>query len=316
MSRDVLRTAVAGAIALAGAGLALAGDGIPALAGVAGVAVAIVALAAERLRRGRRIDELSRTLQDLIAQVITAEETERARVADLLHDDVQQLLLVTRHDITDALEGDRDALPRAGDGIDLATRHLRQTIQGLRSEGVAAHRLGDGLAQLGRETAQRRGCAVVVDVAGELRDEHHPLVLSLGRDLLREIERRSTATTIELQALTDGPDLVLAVRHDDPRYVRMPPADGAEDPLAAVDQRARAVGGRLTAERDANGSRRLTVVVPRCHPARLAASPRSTPSAAGAVRALRPWPSRAATRPSPASTPTPTARETSDVQPR
>lgn len=236
----------------------------------AGLVSCVIAL--ERDRRAHRIRELSGTLQDLITQVITAEETERRRVADLLHDDVLQLLLVTRHDVDDALEDDGAALPRAAVGLDLATQHLRQTIGGLRSEGVASRQLGDGLAVLGAQTSERRGCDVAVDVTPRLSLDHHPLVLSLGRDLLREIERRSAATTIGVRVFPRDRDVVLAVRHDDPRYVGLSSADVPSDLLTAVDQRARAVGGSFVATRYPDGARIFTVVVPFRAPAALSAS--------------------------------------------
>ncbi len=225
-----------------------------------GLVACLIAL--ERERRAHRIDELSDTLQNLIAQVITAEETERQRVADLLHDDVLQLLLVTRHDVNDALDGDDAALPQAADEIDLATRHLRDTIGGLRSEGVASSRLGQGLLQLGAQTTERRGCAVVVDVSPELDDGPHPLALSLGRDLLREVERRSSATSVHVRAYVRAGDLVLTVGHDDPRYVASDVASAASELITAVDQRARAVGGSLAIRREPDGDRTYTVAVP------------------------------------------------------
>lgn len=233
----------------------------------AGLVSCVIAL--ERDRRAHRIRELSGTLQDLITQVITAEENERRRVADLLHDDVLQLLLVTRHDVDDALDADDDALPRAAVGLDLATQHLRQTIGGLRSEGVASRRLGDGLSVLGAQTAERRGCDVVVDVTPQLARGHHPLVLSLGRDLLREIERRTTASAIGVRVFPRDRDIVLTIRHDDPRYTGLASDDGPTGALTAVDQRARAVGGSFVATRYPDGARVLTVVVPLRAPAML-----------------------------------------------
>lgn len=274
----VTAAAVAGAFAIWASGIAVHPDPVTdadllvTSFGLVWAGLVSCVIALERDRRARRIRELSGTLQDLITQVITAEETERRRVSDLLHDDVLQLLLVTRHDVADALEDDDDALPRAAVGLDLATQHLRQTIGGLRSEGVASRQLGDGLAVLGAQTAERRGCDVAVDVTPQLARDHHPLVLSLGRDLLREIERRSTATAINVRVFPRDRDIVLAVRHDDPRFTGLSSVDGPGDLLTAVDQRARAVGGSFVATRYPDGARIFTVVVPLRAPAALSPS--------------------------------------------
>lgn len=300
MIAAVTAAAIAGALAIWASGIAVHPDPVTnadlliTSFGLVWAGLVSCVIALERERRARRIRELSGTLQDLIAQVITAEETERRRVADLLHDDVLQLLLVTRHDVADALEDDDDALPRAAVGLDLATQHLRETIGGLRSEGVASQKLGDGLSVLGSQTAERRGCDVTVDVTPRLAVGHHPLVLSLGRDLLREIERRSTATTIDVRVFPRDHDVVLAVRHDDPRYAGLVAADDSGDLLTAVDQRARAVGGSFVATRYPDATRILTVVVPLRAPATLSPVPQRV-VARGAV----PNPARVTSRRSP-----------------
>lgn len=303
----VTAAAIAGAFAIWASGIAVHPDPVSdadlliTSFGLVWAGLVSCVIALERERRAHRIRELSGTLQQLITQVITAEETERRRVADLLHDDVLQLLLVTRHDVADALEDDDDALPRAAVGLDLATQHLRQTIGGLRSEGVASRQLGDGLAVLGAQTAERRGCDVEVDVTPQLARGHHPLVLSLGRDLLREIERRSTATTINVRVFPRDRDVVLAVRHDDPRYTGPSAVDGAGDLLTAVDQRARAVGGSFVATRYPDGARIFTVVVPLRPPATLSAARlRPTPVAVAAGHRA----------------PSPSPESQSDAQPR
>jgi signal transduction histidine kinase len=293
----VTAAAIAGAFAIWASGIAVHPDPVSnadlliTSFGLVWAGLVSCLIAIERDRRAARINELSGTLQDLITQVITAEETERRRVADLLHDDVLQLLLVTRHDVADALEDDADALPRAAVGLDLATQHLRQTIGGLRSEGVASRELGDGLRQLGAQTAERRGCEVTVDVTPRLGHGHHPLVLSLGRDLLREIERRSTATRINVRVFPRDRDVVLLVRHDDPRFTGLASPDGPSDLLTAVDQRARAVGGRFVTTRYPDGTRAFTVVVPLRPPASLSpTAPRLRPAAA-TLPVRRPAPS-------------------------
>lgn len=295
----VTAAAIAGALAIWATGIAVHpapvtnADLLITSFGLVWAGLVSCVIAIERDRRAHRIRELSGTLQDLITQVMTAEETERRRVADLLHDDVLQLLLVTRHDVADALEGDDEALPRAGVGLDLATQHLRQTIGGLRSEGVAARQLGDGLTVLGAQTAERRGCTVTVDVEPPLALGHHPLVLSLGRDLLREIERRSAATAIDVRVFLRDLDIVLEVRHDDLRYTGLPAVDGSGELLTAVEQRARAVGGGFVSTRYPDAARLFTVVVPvRAPAAALAVSrvPRSPAASRSGRRTSSPSP--------------------------
>ncbi|WP_022930630.1 sensor histidine kinase [Patulibacter americanus] len=237
-------------------------------------------IAVERERRSIRISELSGSVQEMLRQAIRAEETERQRVADLLHDDVLQILLTTRHDIADAMDGELELLPDARAGLEAATRRLRETIGGLRTEGVAAHSLGAGVRLLTEQAAARRGSTAEVQVDRRLEDIHHPLLLSVVRDLLRDAERTSAPTRLAVRIAAQDGMLVLTMVHDDRRFALGLDftSDDEDDVLAAVDHRVRAVTGAFTVTRGVDGDRTLRVVLPIRPPDDPAPSGTPTPS--------------------------------------
>jgi signal transduction histidine kinase len=250
-------------------------------------------IAVERERRSIRISELSGSVQEMLGQAIRAEEMERQRVADLLHDDVLQILLATRHDIADAMDGELSLLPDARAGLEAATRRLRETIGGLRTDGVAAHSLGDGVRLLAAQSAERRSFDVNIDVEPALDDIHHPLLLSVVRDLLRDAERASAPTQLDLRLYEEDDLLLLVMRHDDRRFALGLDFTSDDDGelLEAVDHRVRAVAGTFAIERSADGHRDLRVVIPVRPPAEPGPEGphRSTsPLGAGILRAAPP----------------------------
>lgn len=219
-------------------------------------------IAVERDRRALRITKLSESVRDMLQQALSAEANERARVADLLHDDVLQLLLATRHDISDAIDGDLELLPEARAGIEAATRRLRETIVALRDEGAGDHGLGDALRGLADDPAGTRA-EVTVDVDSALEDVRHAVLVTAARDLLRDAEASSAAAAVALRATMADTAIVLTVSHDDRRHALglAPTPDGAET-LHDVAARVHALDGTLDVSHVDSGERRIVIRVP------------------------------------------------------
>lgn len=220
-------------------------------------------IAIERERRAVRINKLSESVRDMLRQAMSAEANERARVADLLHDDVLQLLLATRHDISDAIDGDLDLLPEARAGIEAATRRLRETIVALRDEGARDQALGDGLRGLADDPAGTRAAEVTVAVDAALEDVRHAVVVGAARDLLRDAESSSAAARVTIRATMEDDAIVLAVAHDDRRHALGLDAsrEGVEI-LTDVGARVHALDGTLDVDHVDRGERRVVIRVP------------------------------------------------------
>ena len=185
------------------------------LAWAGAAAVVLSALLGARDRRIRAAaDERGR----LLAQALTAEERERARLAEVLHDEAIQNLLLARHELRDHhRRHDEDSYRRADDALAATVDQLRGEIfelhpyvldhAGLRA-ALTAH----------AETAARRADAqaqVEIDEAS-LTAGQEQLVLSLARELLANAARHSHASSISLR-LRSQPDAVELVVADDGR---------------------------------------------------------------------------------------------------
>jgi signal transduction histidine kinase len=217
-----------------------------------------VLIAGDRERRAQRINRLSVSVRAMLGQAMEAEANERTRVADLLHDDVLQLLLTSRHDLADAIDGDHDLLPEVRAGLDAATRRLRDTIVALRDEGVDDEAVGVALRGLADDPTATR-CAVTVVVDPAVEELRHPLLLATARDLLRDAASGHAARAVSIDASRDADDLVLVLRHDDPRATLGlgPAADGGT--VADVRARVHALDGTLEVATAGDGARTVTV---------------------------------------------------------
>jgi two-component system, NarL family, sensor kinase len=220
-------------------------------------------IAIERERRAQRIRKLSESVRDMLRQAMHAESNERARVADLLHDDVLQLLLATRHDISEAIDGDLSLLPDARAGIEAATRRLRETIVALRDESPDDQGLGDGLRAVSEDATALRGVSVSMSIDAAVESHPHPVLVSVVRDLFRDAESASAATQIAIRVTRAGDDLDLQLRHHDPRHaLGLEPTPESAAVLHDVTARITAVDGTLDVAHSPTGERTVTIRVP------------------------------------------------------
>jgi signal transduction histidine kinase len=264
--------AIAGVTAVWATGPVLGARGIPGDAFVLLVLALLwcglvaVLIAVERQRRAARIHRLSASVRDMLRQTVRAEANERGRVADLLHDDVLQLLLAARHDVSDAIDGELDLLPDARAGLEAATRRLRGTIAALRDTDGDEEPLGEALGALAARPADGRGAAVDVDVDDALRGVQHPVLVAAVRDVLRDAEGSNAARRVAISVARDEDHVVVTVAHEDRRlHLGLGPTAETERTMDDVAARVHALDGRLDDAHGADGGRVVTLRLPvRC----------------------------------------------------
>ncbi|WP_210494685.1 hypothetical protein [Patulibacter sp. SYSU D01012] len=221
-------------------------------------------VAAERQGRAERIGELADTAHGLLGQAMAAEEQERRRVADLLHDDVLQTLLATRQDVVEAMDGSVELLPTAAQGLDAVTGRLRETVRVLRGGAEAPETVGDGIERLLEDAADRARFHVAVELDRRTARLEHPVLLSVVRDLVRAAERTSAPSRVSVAGRTTQGRTVLVLTHDDRRpALGVPvPAAAGDDVVRAAADRARALGGSLVATVADDGERTVRISLP------------------------------------------------------
>jgi two-component system NarL family sensor kinase len=239
------------------------------LAYLAVAAFAAFLLAVVLERRRTAIEELAESRRQLVAQALDAEDRERRRLAEALHDEAMQTLLATRQDLYEAPAD----LVRARDGIDRAVADLRSAIFDLHPHLLGEAGLGAALQAVADGVARRDGApAVVVDAAVE-GTEHDDLLFSIARELIANAGRHAGATHIDVTITRERGELVLLVADDGCGIAPGRARDAAlagHIGLASCRERAAAAGGSLAIEGGPGLGTTVRVTVPEVPAGRLA----------------------------------------------
>jgi two-component system NarL family sensor kinase len=217
--------------------------------------------------QSRRIERLAEDRGRLVADALNAEDRTRQRIAEALHDDVLQDLLLARQDIAEALgaAGRPERLKDAHEVITRAAARLRESVGELHPVTLTHGGLGVAVQTHAARSARRGHFATRVDVEPEAAGAHDRLLTAMVREALVNIERHAEATRVEV-VITRGPRTVELVVADDGRGM----GPGREQEalreghigLASARERVRALDGTLTVDSVPGGGTRLAVRLP------------------------------------------------------
>ncbi len=228
-------------------------------------AVVLSALLGERDRRLRALaDERGR----LVAQALTAEDRERQRLAELLHDDAIQNLLLARHELHDHhRRHDEDSYRRADEALAVTVDRLRGEIFELHPYVLDHAGLRPALTAHAESAARRAGARAVLEVDDQgLTEAQQQLVLSLARELLSNAARHSGASTIRLRLAADAEAVVLVVADDGRGFAperRSQALLQGHIGMATSAERATAAGGTFDVASAPGAGTTITVRLPR-----------------------------------------------------
>ena len=225
----------------------------------------------ERKRMEESLETGRRELEALARRLISAQEEERARVARDLHDDVTQRLGVLA--IVAGKLARREDLPEEARDA-LAT--LREEAIGLAHDTQSLSRSlhPSILEDLGLPAALRAECArwserleVPVSCAaedpGEALDREARLALyRIGQESLNNVARHAHATEVDVELTMTNGFIRLTVEDDGCGFDQAEIQGRGGLGLAAMDERARLVGGRLDVRSTPGKGTRVTVEVP------------------------------------------------------
>ena len=183
----------------------------------------IVASAAERLTAEEEVAEQSAARGRLVAQTLDAEDRVRREISEALHDGPLQDLLALGHDVSrlrPAADGDEEHLERVRDGIARAVRQIREVMLDLHPVVLQVGGLESALRAICAQHARDGGyeCHVEIDPrAAGIRDE---LVLSLARELLRNVAKHASAASVDVAVRHSPEGIVLEVTDDGVGFAR------------------------------------------------------------------------------------------------
>jgi two-component system NarL family sensor kinase len=162
-------------------------------------------------RRGARIAQLAESRGRLVAQAMDAEDRERRRLAEALHDEAIQNLLAARQDLDG---GTADSLSRAQIGLDRTVSQLREAIFDLYPYVLEQAGLEAALRAVAEQQGRRAGFEWTVSVSPDATGVHDHLVLAIGRELLTNAAKHSDAQRVMLAVERSGDGVVLEVVDD------------------------------------------------------------------------------------------------------
>ena len=210
----------------------------------------IVALAVARVRSEHRVTELAEVRGRLVTETVAAEERERKRLAEALHDGAMQNVVTAGFDLDVVMAGDGDPkrVRRAREAITDALRQLRSTVQDLHPIVLEAAGLIVALERLCAEQDERSEAEFVLDLHPEAEGPHDRLMFELARELVGNAVRHAKAARIAVSVGCEDGQLVLAVA-DDGRGMRPGSRAAAlragHIGLASSAERVEQAGGRL-----------------------------------------------------------------------
>lgn len=202
-----------------------------------------------------------RRIQDLGADVVRSDDTERSRVARELHDSIAQTLAAVRFQLAAAgrdedVSAIRNRVAAANGMISAAMEEIMSVSNALYSRVAEDLGLNAALGTLARQVESRSGRVVEIRVgprAGAISPADSATLFRVAEEALREMEVHSGGESATV--MVDAPDGLARI---DVAYKSNGTPDAALYPgLAAMKDRVLLAGGRMSIESQ-NGETRVT----------------------------------------------------------
>jgi two-component system, NarL family, sensor kinase len=167
-------------------------------------------------RRLASIAELTASRSLLLADVMTAEERERRRIAEALHDGALQTVLAAKQDLREAIRGNGDTsgVERASALLVDVSHDLRQVTRELHPSVLDEAGLAEAVQTLADSFSERTGVPVDCSIDYPHRHPDDATLYGVARELLNNVARHANAHRVQLE-LSDGGDVAMLDVRDD-----------------------------------------------------------------------------------------------------
>jgi len=214
------------------------------------------------------LDRLEHERRASSRRALAAQESERARLARELHDEVGQTLT----GVVLQLEGIQRAAPPAlrepvvgvQESARAGVEHVREIARGLRPQALDEFGLRSALISLASQVADRTGLRVRPQLGPSLpvlEREQELAIFRVAQESLTNVARHAQARNVNLALNVHDGAVVLSVR-DDGRGISQREAAGRRMGLGGMHERALLVGGELTVRPCEDGGTEVRLAVP------------------------------------------------------
>ncbi len=228
------------------------------------VGAAAVMLSALVGRRARNFAALAESRRELVQQSLDAEARERRRLAQVLHDDAIQNVLLARQEVTDLERGVPGAGARAQRALDETHRQLRHEVFAMHPVGLERAGPAAVLRYFADEAGRRGNFEAQVHVDPAAAEVDDDLLYTVAREILTNVVKHAHASSVDVGLAVRAGRLELTVRDDGVGFApeRLGEALAAGHiGLASIAERARAVGGELRIDGDTGHGTTITVTL-------------------------------------------------------
>jgi two-component system, NarL family, sensor kinase len=160
--------------------------------------------------------ELTASRSLLLADVMSAEERERRRIAEALHDGALQTVLAAKQDLRDVIKGrgDMAGVSRASELLADVSVDLRQVTRELHPSVLDEAGLAEATRTLAQTFSDRTGVPVESSIDYPDRHPEDATVYGIARELLSNVAKHAEARKVWLSLHDDGDAVTLNVRDD------------------------------------------------------------------------------------------------------
>jgi two-component system NarL family sensor kinase len=237
---------------------------------LAWIGAAVTLLSALLARRERVVEALLATRQRLVVEALAAEDRERKRLSEDLHDGPLQTLLAARHDLEDVVVPDQPGPgARALEAITSTITRLRQQVSELHPHLIDQVGLEPALRQAGERAARRGGFELDLELERDDASPNDGVLFRCAAELLANAATHSAARHVTLRLASEDDEDVLEVIDDgigfDPERLDERLREGHIGVLS-LRERAEGLGGSLRIDSAYGRGARLEVRLPHQRP--------------------------------------------------
>jgi len=184
----------------------------------------------------------------LARELLEVRDAERRKLAHDLHDHPVQLLGAARVELGAARDGNREALERIAERVELAETALREMAIELHPYALEELGLCEAIRRIAETECERAGLELRLDCGSLSPSPLDRQLLAIGRELISNAAHHSGGSVVEVRVSAEAGLLKLEVADDGVGLAEERRKDALREGhfgLVSVTERAAAVGGKL-----------------------------------------------------------------------